>query len=234
MSTRARFASTRLATLALSLLALGAEAQPLSPVIGQAVPQSRIQAWSASGGDAEKSGHLVRSSSVRSSGKYYFEVVVDSSTNREDLEALVIARVNDGTRWFGNRHHILLTREDASIRSNNERHHDIAPPKVVMGIAVDLDAGRFYRHRDGLWLGGAAPGSPRGIELRRGVPYVAEVASSAPLDPLLRNHIVTVNFGNAPFLRHPPEGYAGFDSTAAVTDGFPPAEAAVAFPYQFP
>ena len=234
MSTRARFAFIGVAAFTLSLLVLDAGAQHLSPVSERVAGESAIQLSSAHARDAEARGYVIRSSGAHTHGKYYFEVVVDSAARRKELEALVIARVNDGTRWFGTRYDIR-PREDATFESGGERREALPSAKIVMGIAVDLDAGRFYRHRDGVWLDGAAPGSPRGIELRRGAPYVAELASSAPLEPFLRNDIVAVNFGNAPFLRQPPEGYAGFDSTETAANDVPPAEAAVVvFPYRLP
>ena len=230
MSTTARFASLGVAALGLSWMTSDAGAQQVLPDSGRIIAPSSMPRP----GDAEARGHVIRSSNARTRGKYYFEVVVDSTPTREELEALVIARVNDGTRWFGTRYDIA-PRLFAGVSSDADRPEEASPAKVVMGIAVDLDAGLFYRHRDGVWLGGALPGSPHGIELRRGEPYVAELASTAPLEPFLRKQIVAVNFGDAPFVRQPPEGYAGFDSRETAANDVAPAESAVSvFPYRLP
>lgn len=160
--------------------------------------------------------HLIRSAQSHRSGKLYFEAVIEPA-RAEKLEASLIVRVNDGRRWTGTTHDIrprdivLRLGPGSSVTIAGGSLGDIRVPKVVVGIAVDLDSGRLYRHRDGNWLGGVVPGSPQGIELRRDAAYTAEVRSSVQLAQLLERGIVKVNFGATPFDRQPPAGYRGFD-----------------------
>ena len=84
-------------------------------------------------------------------------------------------------------------------------------PKTVIGIAVDLDAGTMFMHRNGQWLNGSPPGSGRGVALPRGGPYTADVKSSTSLASLQQSGVLKVNFGESQFERAAPAGYRGFD-----------------------
>jgi len=190
------------------------------PMLAQVVPPSAdavaISGESAAAGAA---GYLIRSARSRRLGKYYFEVVIEQARAREKLEASLIARINDGRRWIGTGYDIrprnieLRLDKDSSVVIEGG-----GLPRVVIGVAVDLDAGRLYRHRDGNWLGGVVPGSPRGVELRRDAEYVAELSSSVRLEPLLQQGIVRLNYGDQPFERPPPAGYRGFDAKDEVAE----------------
>lgn len=190
-----------------------------APVFAQIVPQSPEPAPTAAEegtAAAVETERLVRSTRSHRSGKHYFEVVIDHGRIRDQLDVSLIARVNDGERWVGTSYRIraqdlvLQLDPDTSVTIVGGNLGDIRLPQVVVGVAVDLDAGQLYRHRDGKWVGDAAPGSRQGIALRGNVEFRAEVFSNVALKPLIEEGIVAVNFGDAPFARLP-AGYLGFN-----------------------
>jgi uncharacterized protein YecT (DUF1311 family) len=189
------------------------------PVFAEVLPRTTpLSSSTAMATGPAKDGYVIRSAASRQRGKYYFEVVIDQAAAREKLEAMVTAHVSDGRRSMGTSYHIrprdvaLQLGSNSSVTIVGGNLGEIRLPKVVLGVAVDLEQGRLYRHRDNTWLQNAVPGSPDGVPLRRDAAYKAEVTSSVTLEPLLQQGVVAVNFGSSPFQRPPPPGYRGFDS----------------------
>ncbi len=88
-------------------------------------------------------------------------------------------------------------------RGNEIGHND------VVGIAIDMDAGKVYFSRNGEWLNGQ-PGRGGGAPLARGQTYyIAAVlsasSSSAGTDSW------TANFGKTKFRYAPPSGFKSYD-----------------------
>jgi uncharacterized protein YecT (DUF1311 family) len=222
-----RMTATRAAELESLQSQLG---QPL--VVAEVVPPGKPPAPTSGEVGGAGDADVIRSAQARRSGRHYFEVTVDHGLIRDKLQASLVARVSDGVSWVGASYDIrpqdmvLKLEGGSSVVIDGGNLGDIRLPKVVIGVAADLDAGRLYRHSDGAWLGGAAPGSPHGDALRPMAEFRAELSSTVPLKPLIEQGIVTVNFGDAPFL-HQPAGYAGFDATGTPVV-LPPAPAAPA------
>ncbi|MDH4259984.1 MAG: lysozyme inhibitor LprI family protein [Gammaproteobacteria bacterium] len=197
------------------------------PTITQVVPPSPPPEL-ASGGATPLSSpaddYLVRSARTHNAGKFYFEVVVDPGLVQEKLEASLIARVSDGQHWVGSMYHIrpqdlvINVGLDSKITIKGGKFGDVRLPKAVIGVAVDLDTGRLYRHYDAVWQDNAIPGSPNGIVLPRATEFAAELFSSVQLKSLLDKGIVAINFGETPFAGLLPAGYRGFDDSESTAD----------------
>ncbi len=129
---------------------------------------------------------------TRSTGKWYFEVTLDKRG---------IARTQEGIRgdwptamWIGcadvKGGYDIGTL--IQIRSGSEQIPEI------LGFALDLELGRLFVSRNGVWQGGA-PGGQGGKAIRQGISYVCAVDSTVAIRPLLDKTVVKVNLGEAPF-----------------------------------
>jgi hypothetical protein len=81
----------------------------------------------------------------------------------------------------------------------------------AIGLAIDLDAGRLYVRRNGVWVDGE-PGQPDGggvIARRR--EYLVAVSITRPPGKKDRSDSWTANFGAAPFAASIPERYRSYD-----------------------
>ena len=152
------------------------------------------------------------------SGKYYFEMIVDHGAIRRSIEA----DIQFGVRG-GGKHVALLYKirpQDLVIQLGDNSSvtivggnlgEDIHLPKVVIGVAIDLDSRRFYSHRDGNW-GGKPPGHKFGTTLPPGDEFYAEASSSVSIPPLMAENILSINFGERPFAYPLPIGYTAYDA----------------------
>ena len=167
----------------------------------------------------EETAYHMRSQHSHHSGKYYFEVTVEHSKFNRNLEADIQLRISNGRRYVAtlysirNQDLVLRYGEKDSITIIGGNLGDIRLPRMVIGVAADLDTGKFYRHRNGDWQG-APPGSRRGPNIPTGEYYTAEVVSSVSIPPLIKEEILSVNFGSKPFVYQPPLGYFAFDETS--------------------
>jgi len=168
-----------------------------------------------------RAAYELRSSQRYRTGRRYFEVVIEQGNTGLDrpVEAMVVARITDGTTAAETTFQIqpkdtVLQMGEGSVRISGGNLGDIKLPRVVIGVAADIDSGRVYFHRNGVWSP-SAPGGREAALLKRGGEYAAEVASSAALKPLLDAGIVKVNFGDEPFEVGPPPGYSGFHLRAS-------------------
>lgn len=162
------------------------------------------------------SAYATRSQSAHRSGKFYFEVVVDHGKITRSIEADIQLRVSEGTQYVAATYSIrpqdLLIRlgDTDSVTIVGGNLGTIRLPRAVIGVAVDLDAKKFFHHRDGAWKG-KTPSSGNGLILPSGDYFVAEVSSSVSMSPLIKEKVLCVNFGDRPFVYPLPAGYAAFD-----------------------
>jgi hypothetical protein len=158
----------------------------------------------------------MQSQRAHGSGKYYFEVIVEHGNINRNIEADIQLRVSNGRRYVATLYNIrpqeriLRDNETDSNTFTGSTLSEIRSSQMVIGVAADLDAGQFYRHRNGDWRG-VPPGSGRGAHIPPGQSYTAEVVSSVALPPLLKEGMLSVNFGSKPFVYQPPVGYFAFD-----------------------
>ncbi|OPY78016.1 MAG: hypothetical protein A4E64_00932 [Syntrophorhabdus sp. PtaU1.Bin058] len=173
--------------------------------------------------DSTAVGSFIKSMRSHHNGKYYFEVLIEQAGIPKKLEADLIARVSDGQRWFGvsfqlrPRNLVLHFDDKSSVTIVGGDMGKLRLPKMVIGIAADLDTSRLYYHYDGVWQNDALPGSPKGIELSPGAEFMAELSSNVELAPLVQKGIVKINFGDSPFETQLPVGYNGFDAQKTVS-----------------
>lgn len=149
----------------------------------------------------------------RLTGKWYFEATIDPSLVTPALETLLAIGAADAQDLIGASYPVrqsdLVVKydKDSSVRIVGGRLGDLKVPSVTIGIAADLDAGRLYERRDGIWRDGE-PGTGRGRALRVGTTYHFQVTSGIPVRQLTDAGVLRVNFGESPFSHVPPPGYA--------------------------
>jgi len=169
------------------------------------------------------SGYIEQSSRSHKSGKHYFEIVIDE-TKVGQITSNLTARISDAARWHGVGHKIetrdliihFSPTDSARIIGGDMGNFRI--PKVIIGMAVDLDAGYLYLHRDGIWLDDAFPDSGRGLKIESSDNITAEVTSTVSLQTLINNGALKINFGGDRFTGYQPSGYRGFDWPNHRTD----------------
>jgi uncharacterized protein YecT (DUF1311 family) len=171
---------------------LSGSAAPAAPAAGV-----RVAALPAA---AQASLYNIMSRAALRSGKWYFEVTIDPAR----ISATAATALWWGCRW----------ERDSTGSITRVHAADTAAPTVRGSIALDLDAGKLYVRRNGVWLEGAAPGSSGGNDVTPGRPYRCGVETTLPVGPLLDSHQLRVNFGDAPFDYALPEGYRPLSSAA--------------------
>jgi len=159
---------------------------------------------------------LLQSARSHRVGKHYFEIVIDEARAGR-IVTTVDARISNGQRWNGtireirSRDWVLRTGPDSTRPTTGENRGAASVPKQVVGLAVDLDSGRIYVHRDGKWFANASPDSAQGSEFKREGSFTAEVKTGVRVAELEDTWILSVNFGHKPFEYKLPAGYRGFD-----------------------
>ncbi len=136
----------------------------------------------------------IHSPMSHSKGKWYFEAYINRGA---------IAKVADATFAFG----IMGSVENFHTTVNVRRQWVNASP-VRLGIAVDLDNGKYYSSVNGAWKD--APGSAGGMDVKLGRSYRVAVESSVSMAGFTRDGIIQVNFGEQPFAYAMPAGYRPF------------------------
>jgi uncharacterized protein YecT (DUF1311 family) len=164
----------------------------------------------------EDTAYHVQSQRAHGSRKYYFEVIVEHGNINRNIEADIQLRVSNGRRYVATLYSIRP--QERVLRDGaKDTSAEIRLPRLVIGVAADLDAGQFYRHWNGDWRG-VPPGSGRGAHIPPGKYYTAAVGSSVALPPLLKEGILSVNFGSKPFAYQPPVGYFAFDDAMPTSE----------------
>ena len=141
-----------------------------------------------------QSEYQVLSNSSRSSGHWYFEVTMSP----KDIA------ITPTAVWWGCRIGYQ------SYGSLSQIHAaDSALPLARGGIALDLEAGKLYVRKDGIWVHGA-PGSSGGVDLSPGRPYRCGLETTVALAAMITNGSLRLNFGQEKFDYAMPDGYRPF------------------------
>ncbi|MEA1651446.1 lysozyme inhibitor LprI family protein [Nitrospirillum sp. BR 11164] len=152
------------------------------------------QAGQAPAPDAAASGDLyeIWARPPVSTGKWYVEATIDMGA---------VAKRAETALFFG------AENREASFGPLIQLRHDRAgEPKHVLGLAVDLDTGWLYMRVDGAWKG-AAPGQTGGMQIPARLPTVMGLTSSVTMAALVKDGLISVNFGERPFVYAVPDGY---------------------------
>jgi len=125
-------------------------------------------------------------------GKWYYEVTVDRAA---------VAEFGARSLMAG----FTATEEDEFVGKIFELHaNDFGTLHV--GCAIDLDNGMAYFREDGNWHG-REPGGNRGLRVKLGQDFLAQVRGGDRMAELLSSGALKPNFGDTPFLYPPPPGY---------------------------
>ena len=134
-------------------------------------------------------------STIHTTGKWYFEFTL----NQSEIAAIMPTVIVLGVAEEG---HITGTMQIIS-------GHNVGENSVRIGIAADLDNGKFYHSRNGVWMDGA-PGSNQGGDLKTGRNYYAifMVSASEQRQQMLDSGAFVPNFGDHPLAYAIPNGYS--------------------------
>nr|WP_246463309.1 lysozyme inhibitor LprI family protein [Nitrospirillum iridis] len=151
-------------------------------------PAPEAQEGSASSGDL----YEIWGKQPVSTGKWYIEATIDMGAIAHRAETALFLGVESREGSYGTLMQL--------------RHNRANEPKHVVGLAVDLDAGWVYLRPDGQWRGGA-PGQTGGIQTPPRLPTRIGLTSSVAMGDLVKDGLISVNFGERPFLYAVPDGY---------------------------
>jgi hypothetical protein len=173
----------------------------------------------ASNADAS-ANHSVRATKGKSTGKWYWEITVNSATANSGAEigvgsssvGLDVKMASSATGWTFQENNYYGNDGNYTIAGNTWGTGD------VISIAIDMDAGKIWWRKNGTWTSGnPADGSSPKYSNLSGTVY--------PMCSAKNTTQYTVNFGASAFAYSVPDGFAGVgiveDSTtetAAASD----------------
>jgi uncharacterized protein YecT (DUF1311 family) len=136
-----------------------------------------------------------RKATFHSNGKWYFEVTI----NPEEIVKIAPMVLSIG----------VSNVDSFSGTIFNIRQRDSVADSVRIGIAADLDNGKLYISRNGVWSNGV-PGSNQGLDLKLGKDYAGVLNMSADSSfPYFFRKAVIPNFGgDTPMAYALPDGYS--------------------------
>ncbi|WP_438024248.1 SPRY domain-containing protein [Sorangium sp. So ce233] len=163
---------------------------------------------------------IARAAASHAGGRWYYEVTVDDlvggdfwAQNIGASVEQVISTVGD-TAYMGALYNTTGTLSSGgdgstSIAGGQESavQEDPFAAGDVVGVALDLDAGRVYFSKNGAWLGEMDPEEGTG-----GVEVLVVPGTGAyyPVLYLSDGDVMTANFGATEFASSPPKGFAAF------------------------
>lgn len=127
-----------------------------------------------------------------STGKWYIEATIDMGA---------VAKRAETALFLG-----AESREGSYGTLIQLRHNRAGEPRHVVGLAVDLDSGWVYLRSDGQWHG-AAPGQAGGIQTPPRLPTRIGLTSSVSMTDMIKDGLISLNFGERPFVYAVPDGY---------------------------
>lgn len=146
---------------------------------------------------AERQYYLFPAS--RDSGRVYAEVSVNvKGADHTPETTMVQVGVSDSKSFVG----MQLSAAEMARRADPNGIY-------VVGLAVDMDHGKFYYSENGRWL--SNPGSVEGSDFARGARYTIRVHTPGKLlSRFMQMGVVRINTGNEPFKYPTPAGYQPF------------------------
>ena len=135
---------------------------------------------------------------THTTGKWYFEVSVESSAIARQVEmAITLGVVQDGKENSG-----WLVRLPRSLAVEEL-------PPLVLGVAVDLDSGFLYGRSNSGWP--VQPGAVGGVAIKPRLATLSVLGGTVDLTPLLKAGLIKPNFGERTFQYELPPGYRAYD-----------------------
>jgi hypothetical protein len=155
----------------------------------------------------------VRVNTSKSSGKWYFEVRIDAATTSPFITVGVSNASETLSNFTGSSANGWSYYQQTGEKANNGVTVAFGASYTtadVVGVAVDLDAGKVWFAKNGTWQGSGNPAAGTG-EAFSGLsgpqfPAVALHRGDAPA------HVVTGRFKAADFTQTMPSGFAAWDT----------------------
>ncbi|WP_313950460.1 lysozyme inhibitor LprI family protein [Accumulibacter sp.] len=168
----------------------------LSPQQDTTPPQQRPSMPASPAAEKQSEAEYKKGpSTLHSSGKWYFEFAVNYGE---------VVRIEPCVLSVGVANKTLFTGMLVNIRQKKHADKDV----VRYGFAVDLDNGKLYMSRNGVWVDGD-PGSNLGYDLKLGREYHAGFTVSADsADPYLERKAIVSNYGDSAMTYTLPAGYS--------------------------
>jgi uncharacterized protein YecT (DUF1311 family) len=142
-------------------------------------------------------GYALRATTMRTSGKWYVEVLIDEAG---------IAALGDVLLSPGFRSSELTVSQMIGIR----RKQSGGEP-IMLGMALDLDDGYVYMRVNGAWK--QQPGQVSPFQIKLGRPYDFLVSGSSEVRGLVDRGLIKVNIGGGSFRYAVPDGYRPYSGS---------------------
>ena len=136
-------------------------------------------------------GYKTRSGTSHQGGRWYLEVTIDRGH---------MAELGDAVLTPG-----FYSAKSGVMHMISIRHTQAGMGPIVVGLALDLNDGFAYFHRDGQWK--VQPGQTGAVAIPANVAYAAGIDGSCEVKELIRRGLVKVNVGQQPFQFPTPAGY---------------------------
>jgi uncharacterized protein YecT (DUF1311 family) len=147
--------------------------------------------------DAERAhsqkDYQVKADKQYESGQWYYEIKLNPSA---------IALSGSAVIWTG----CGESKSNTAVGATYRIRAGALPSETVIGVAIDLEHGKFYHSINGVWQNGN-PGSAEGFDVKLGRTYHCGIDSTELVEPLLKRQYLDVNFGERPFLYERPAHY---------------------------
>ena len=155
---------------------------------------------------------LIRASHGMTSGKYYWEVNVNNSSNVDIVGVSSMDFNGNPLNNYVGGHSASAgygyNTSNGNWYGNGFTINGATPPAFpssgIIGVAFDADNGELYFHRNGTWINSANPSAGTGSN------FTASTTQSGYLPAISTYNnqgTWTVNFGQIPFAYTPPTGY---------------------------
>ena len=152
--------------------------------------------------DVNSSEHQFISKFVKNTGLLYFEVTVNGAGISHNESTALAVGCAEKSRSKGN---VVL------IYAKPNLHYESS----IIGFAMDFYNDRFYYSQNGQWQNGypsIAGGAKTNYGSRNKTEVVCAVHSTTPINSLLDQGVLDVNFGEQPFVLPLPQGYQALSS----------------------
>jgi len=136
-------------------------------------------------------GYKTRTGTSHQGGLWYLEVTIDRGH---------LAELGDAVLTTG-----FFNAKSGVMNMVSVRHTQVGMGPLVVGLALDLNDGFAYFHRDGQWK--VTPGQTGSLAVPANLAYWAGIDGSSEVRELIKRGLVKVNLGQQPFQFPKPAGY---------------------------
>jgi hypothetical protein len=166
-----------------------------------------LTAQLTSGGGTSRNARATLS---RSTGKHYFEVVVDATAGKNVWIGIALATHVLDTDWLGRKSAdgwSYYAFSGQKYNNGNATYGNSYITGDVIGVAVDLDAGKIWWAKNNTWQASGDPANGTGAAYTN---VSGEIFPALTLYDL--NDQLTARFKSADFTYTPPSGFSAWES----------------------